>query len=154
MKQKIEDSFGRVSLKEIEDVEMRNSISYPESYKKFLLQSNGGEPVINVFEIPNWIGARSCVNVLFGIHDEEYDNLEEYADSLAGRLPKGFVPIGDDPGGNLLCIGTEDEYRGKIYFWDHEDELDEEGLSKMDMSNMYWLANDIFEFLDKLTPDK
>ena len=40
--------------------------------------------------------------------------------------------------------------RGKIYFWDHEDELDENGCSRQDYGNVYLVANSLDEFLNNL----
>lgn len=83
----------------------------------------------------------------FGIHNGEHDELGRNIELLDGRLPNGFIPIGDDPGGNLICLGTNETYYDKIYFWDHEEEHG-------DISNMYLLANDIYEFLKKLYDDE
>ncbi|WP_324611561.1 SMI1/KNR4 family protein [Bacillus massiliglaciei] len=32
------------------------------------------------------------------------------------------LPIADDSAGDVICIGTEEPYYEKIYFWDHEQE--------------------------------
>src|SRR5699024_12370459 len=64
------------------------------------------------------------------------------------RLPEGFIPIGDDSNGNQICLGIKEPHYDHIYIWDHEDEQDEP-----DMSNMYFVANDIWEFLDSLYDD-
>jgi len=32
----------------------------------------------------------------------------------------------DDPFGNAICLGIAEKYRGRVYFWDHENEPDEE----------------------------
>jgi hypothetical protein len=32
----------------------------------------------------------------------------------------------DDPFGNAICLGVSGKHRGKVYFWDHEHEPDEE----------------------------
>ncbi|WP_236347706.1 SMI1/KNR4 family protein, partial [Paenibacillus plantiphilus] len=76
-----------------------------------------------------------------------YNQLERYLDIFKGRIPKGFIPIGDDPGGNMICLGMDGKYRERIYFWDHEEECE-------DMSNMYFLADDIYEFLNRLYDDE
>ncbi|SDZ68857.1 SMI1-KNR4 cell-wall [Evansella caseinilytica] len=78
-----------------------------------------------------------------------YDNLTDFIDIMEGRMPEGFIPIGDDPSGNTICLGTKEPYCEKIYFLDHEQEPEHPD----DMSNMYFLANDINEFLDKLYDD-
>ncbi|MEN1970023.1 hypothetical protein WMZ97_18355 [Lentibacillus sp. N15] len=54
-----------------------------------------------------------------------------------------------DPDGNAICLDTKEPYYEKIYYWDHEQEPD----NPNNMINMYFLANDINEFLDKLYED-
>ncbi|OKP66385.1 hypothetical protein A3842_29585 [Paenibacillus sp. P3E] len=54
---------------------------------------------------------------MFKISDEQGPDIVRIFED---RLPIGFVPIGSDPGGNVLCIGTDDEFTGKIYFRDHQ----------------------------------
>lgn len=72
-------------------------------------------------------------------------NIKIYED----RLPIGFVPIGCDPGGNVICIGTDEEFTGRIYFWDHEEESEDPD----DMSNVHLIADSFSEFLDQLYGD-
>ena len=76
--------------------------------------------------------------------------IDQAVEDYRGRLPSDVIPIGDDPYGNLICLGVRGGNRGAVYFWDHEDELDEEGLSKLDYGNMYKLADGFEEFVDKL----
>jgi hypothetical protein len=45
-----------------------------------------------------------------------------------GEVPVGILPIGDDPGGNLICMCINRENYGKIYFCDHELEDPETGF--------------------------
>lgn len=139
-----------VTLGQIKKLQLLTKIEFPGDYIEFLVQHNGGIPEPNFFEIPNQDGDGSYVDLFFGIGVPSYANLEYILETYKGRLPKEFIPIGEDPGGNLICIGTQAPYIGSIYFWDHHDELDEKGLSKMDMSNMYWLADNLFEFTDNL----
>jgi len=87
----------------------------------------------------------SVLNVFYGIGDM-YDNLTDFIEIMDERLPVGFIPIGDDPSGNVIGIGTNKPYYDKIYFWDHEQEPEDPNS----MSNMYFLANDIDEFLSNL----
>src|SRR5690625_7710141 len=79
-----------------------------------------------------------------------YNNIEVYLDILDSRLPKGFIAIGDDPGGNAILLGISGPHYDQIYFWDHENEPD---LDEPDMSNMYFLADNIWEFFNNLYED-
>ncbi|MEK8215206.1 MULTISPECIES: SMI1/KNR4 family protein [unclassified Paenibacillus] len=59
-------------------------------------------------------------------------------------MPEGFISIASDPGGNEICIGISENYFGKIYFWMHDMESDEE------MENMIFLKNSFNDFFDNL----
>ncbi|MEC0714480.1 SMI1/KNR4 family protein [Bacillus haynesii] len=144
---RIEEPGKKLSLEEIEQFETKNNVKLTEKYKKFLLQWNGGYPEPNIFNISDEQG-KSVLNVFNSIGDM-YDNLEKVIDIYEYRLPTGFIPIADDPAGNVICLGTKEPYYDKIYFWDHE----EESENPDDMSNMYILADDINEFLDNLYED-
>lgn len=141
------DSHDNLSLEQIEKFEIENNLKLTELYKSFLLRWNGGKVTPNLFMISDEQGP-SVLSVFYGIGDM-YDNLTDFIDIMDERLPLGFIPIGDDPSGNVICLGTKEPYYEKIYFWDHEQESE----TPDDMSNMYFLANDIDEFLDNLYED-
>lgn len=143
----------KVTSEDISEFEDRMGIKLPNKYKQLVLKQNGGKPEPNYFEIPEFPGKDSILDFLYGINvTQSYGNLEKKIETFKDRIPSPFIPIGRDPGGNLICVGTKAPYKDKIYYWDHEDELDRKGISKMDMSNMYWIADDIYEFLEKLLP--
>ena len=141
----------RATPEEIAILEAGRNIKLPVAYKKFLLENNGGEPEPNYFDIPDLPGKGSLVDYFNGLGvSTPYGNLEAALDTYRDRLPDGFIAIGADPGGNVLCLGIKMPHLDKLYYWDHHDELDKRGRSKKDMGNMYWLADDIYEFLDNL----
>ena len=145
----ISDPFDPVSPDEIKLFELRTGIKLPEPYVRFLLRTNGGMPLSDVFDVPGWGGQASVLSYFYGIHEGRSCSLELGLERAAEVLPDGFLPIADDAGGNLLCMGLKGRRAGRLYFWDHEDQLDDEGNSKKDMSNMYEVARDLDEFLDK-----
>ena len=142
-----------VSQEEISLLEKELAIDLPESYTEFLLQTNGGEPSPDEFIVPRWEGEASAVSFFFSISGDKGAGLKSEILSFKARIPDSIIPIGTDPGGNLICIGIDDANRGKVYFWDHEDELDENGESKLDFSNTYLVAGSFDEFLENLTDD-
>lgn len=144
---KIYGSHDNLSLEQIEIFENENNIKLTEQYINFLLKWNGGKVIPNLFMISNEQGP-SVLNVFYGIGDM-YDNLTDFIEIMDERLAVGFIPIGDDPSGNVICLGIKEPYYDKIYFWDHEQEPEDPD----DMSNMYFLANGIDEFLDNLYED-
>lgn len=143
---KMTDTNGELTTDDIKKFEEENNLKLTKKYKEFLLKWNGGYVEPHVFKISEQQGS-SSMNVFNGIGDID-DSLSEYIDILDDRLPEGFIPIGDDSNGNQICLGIKEPHYDHIYFWDHEDEQDEP-----DMSNMYFLAHDIWEFLDSLYDD-
>ena len=94
--------FPKATLAQLERFERASGLSLPVLYKNYLLSSNGGQPGNEVcFAIPE-NGEEVMLGVLFGVSDEDDDALSletAYSDSKAD-VPAGFVPIGEDPGGN------------------------------------------------------
>lgn len=118
----------------------------PKDYREFLLVYNGGYPEPDAF---HFIGSEdgSTIDRFLGIGVGEHSNLEKYLKTYEGRLPCDFFPIAHDPGGNLICIGTKGQYKGQIFFWDHEYEADEE---EPNMSNMSLVSQSFQELMDNL----
>ncbi len=98
--------------------------------------------------IPDGHGQDS-INNFFRIEEAEY-SLSWWVTRSTYRIPEEFIPIADDPGGNLICLGIKGTYYENIYFWDHEQES---GDGEPNMSNMYYLAPDIWTFLKNLKED-
>lgn len=81
-----------------------------------------------------------------------------------GRLPDSLIPIGDDFGAGLVCIGIRDCYVGKIYYWDQRNEpLDEEDYladygaprpPEAMYQNVHLIADSFEEFLNRLQFEK
>jgi hypothetical protein len=153
MKVTFQEENKPTSEREIAKFEKANSIRLPEAYKSFLLRHNGGAPMPDKVAVPGWHGGFTGLNTFFSLNDD--DDLQDNLDTYEDRVPKGFLPIADDPGGGLFCLALKGKRAGQIFFWDHEDELDEDGDSKQDMSNMYKVADDIDDLLtNKLLTDE
>ncbi|MBK9259793.1 MAG: SMI1/KNR4 family protein [Polyangiaceae bacterium] len=142
--------YGATSPDAIAQFEARRGVLLPAEYKAFLLKSNGGMPIPDVFEVPGWHGQASELLTFYGIHEDPDYSLDSNCKSYDERVPADLIPIATDSGGNNICIGWKGEREGKIYFWDHEDELDENGLFVQDYRNVYLVANSLQEFLDSL----
>ena len=143
--------FGATSPEAIVQFEARRGILLPADYKQFLLKSNGGYPTPNVFEVPGWHGQGNSVMSFYGIHDgSKGKRLDRACEVYNERIPADLIPIAYDANGNAICIGWKGERKGKIYFWDHEDELDENGDFVQDYRNVFLVANSLQEFLDNL----
>jgi hypothetical protein len=146
----IEESFPKPSnhAERIAQLETNIGAPLPADYRGFLESTNGGVPIPDGFHISDTEGD-SMVHEWFGIHDEDYGNLEENVSTFRDRVPQGVLPIGRDPGGNLICIRTIGPGAGSIYFWDHEREAGEG--SKPTWDNMSKLADSFSDFCEVLT---
>lgn len=144
---------SRKTITEAELVNFEEKIGHalPPAYRKFILTYNGGEPNPYYFKVPNWKYKQSLVNQLKGIDPGgSYVDLEEVNELLAGRLPDNFIAIGDDPGGNMILTGLEGASKGKIYFFDHENEPDDADGKLESYPNIYFLADDFDTFITNL----
>ena len=102
----------------------------PADYRAFLKAVNGG-----------WVGGAllisgqaadgesidADVHHIGGLRAEPHMDLRTaratYQDWIA-RIPRDLIWIMDDSCGNAICLGVAGKARGKVYFWDHEQEPD------------------------------
>jgi hypothetical protein len=119
-----------IDKRELRELEERLMMKLPNSYIEFLLTNNGGLPTECTFDISDY--NQSSI-VFYGVNtgDEHSDLLVNY-EAYEKRLPEKILPIGFDPGSNLICLSISD---GKILFWDHEKENFPPELTKMDVIN-------------------
>jgi len=100
----------------------------------------------NVIPIPGWPYRSTVLNYLFALKSGNSYDLARNAEAYRGRVPDDYLPIADDPAGNLFCVTLRGDDKGAIYFWDHEHEREDPS----DRGNMYRVAGDIRELLSKL----
>ena len=142
------DSQPRLSAERIAQVEHKLGFAFPQSYREFLLQFNGGRPRSKCRFILGEHNRGSYVDWFLSIYEGKPDNLETYYQVFKGqqqRLPDELVPIAHDPGGNLICIAVSGASRGAVFFWKHEDEEDEPTYD-----NVRLIASTFEDFIDGL----
>ena len=92
------------------------------------------------------------VEYFLSIYDDPDANFLEYSDTFEDRIPKDTIAIAFDPGGNLILLGTDETNNGKVFFWMHSYETDED--EETDYSNVGFIANSFNEFIDSLFEDE
>ena len=146
----------KITIKDIEAVEKYVNLTFPTAYKKHLLKYNGGQPEASIFFFfENGKEVDSEIDRFLAIYDGKYDNLKNEIDTLKineKRLPQQMLPIANDVVGNCICISCKGKDSGKVYFWDHEKEVDYNSSDDNDYSNLYFIADTFEEFLDRLKP--
>lgn len=146
----ISNSLGYLDKTIIEALEQVWGVGLPTAYKEFLIKYNGGCPLSNCFSFKNRPNEGSFVDGFFGIRKDPNNNLLMNIKLYEGRIPSNFLPIGDDPGGNLILLSVKGSDRGKIYFWDHDLEADPNLNEIPDYSNLTLIADSFDEFIKGL----
>jgi SMI1 / KNR4 family (SUKH-1) len=132
----------------IEELEARVGAELPSDYKDFLGRQNGGYLQPNSYEDD---GVGASVRQLYSAGTtpvEQLDDVAEVADMYSpegeadDELRPGFLPIGEDDGGNLILLVVDGEDRDAVYFWEHEIQPSEKAYTR--------LADSFSELLDGL----
>ena len=147
---KLTENFGGTSPDRIQAFERKNNFKLPKDYSNFLLLNNGGYIEKGVFLINDFQGYDK-IEVFHGFElNNEYSNLDYLVDMFPDRFIKNIIPVGRDGGGNYICLNVnEGEDYGKIYFYDHEvDNENNDGTLNWD--NLYLVADSFTEFIEKL----
>jgi cell wall assembly regulator SMI1 len=132
----------------IEELESRIGAELPSEYKDFLRRQNGGYLQPNSYADDD-VGA--SVRQLYSAGSTpvgELDDVAEVAEMYSpegdadDELRPGFLPVGEDDGGNLICLVLGGDGGGAVYFWEHEIQPQDVAYTR--------LANTFSEFLDRL----
>lgn len=130
---KFENSKQKITQEELSLFEKQNKIKLPESYKKVILEHNGGYPEREYFQ-GRGIYFKS---IIYG-----NNTIDKSIKILFDVLPKGFLPFGQDGGGWLFCFDlNHSENYGKIYLYQSDGEY-------------YRLANSFEEFMNELSENE
>jgi cell wall assembly regulator SMI1 len=153
--------YGPLSEERLARLESQLKARLPEDYRAFLLQSNGGRPAPCRFTFAlEGEEQESILEWFFAVHDQPYEEDEDWGPDAGEGLPPYFaqpldevrkdfrsempkakvLPVGRDPGGNLVCLGYAGKWAGRVYFFDHE------------MGMLVHLAESFTEFLAGLSP--
>jgi SMI1-KNR4 cell-wall len=144
---------GTISLSEIQQFEKQLGVEFPKDYVNFLANFNGGEPKLDTFEYKLqdgrvWTGG---VRYFFGFNLDRLQNIDFFASMRGDRIPENMIPIGLDDGGNFILLALNVKDKGKVYFWDHNEESEDDEPPTND--NVYFVANSFTGFLEKLTKE-
>jgi len=139
---------------EISNFEKEINVELPNEYKTFLLKYNGGKPSKYVF--PDTEDLYSfAISDLYGLNTkQDYNDLRRSWNLFKDRIFKQFISIGRTIDGDQITLGISGPLKGKVYFWDHNTELENDEFTENVLpGNMYLLADSFNEFLNKLEED-
>lgn len=141
---KKEDAF-----KSIERIERLYGVDLPLDYKEFLLEYGGCYIKDNIMYQPIEFtpvtpeDGFDSIGYFYGITNDDASNIESIIQNYKGILENSVMPIADADGGDLICIGLKEQYRGKIYYWYHEGENNDDDGKEY----YYLIANSFEEFI-------
>lgn len=143
-------SYPKITQEDIESLNSQLRMILPLEFTNFLLEHNGGQPKRKIF--PAQKGRKFTFNVeaLYGIGpkgENDNDFLMMYSNHCE-IVPDELFPIGDNGIGDLICIGVQGEYYGKVYYWYRDGRVGEDETPNFD--NVDLLTNSFTEFLEML----
>ncbi len=116
---------------QLQALEAELGCALPADYRRFLIECNGGScggRLLYNEPLANGRPADIVLCRMYGLRSQRSFSLHHARDCYqsAGdlRIPLDVLPIADDCFGNTICIGQRGTPRGRIYFWDHENEPD------------------------------
>jgi hypothetical protein len=119
---------------------------FPDDYKRFLIETNGGVPNKNIININ---GIPKEINHFFGITAQDRNNL------IGGiiykeDIPKRMIEIAHCDVVDIIALSLHNPDRGKVYFWDHKYESGIADENNIGFDNLTLIANSFDELLEKL----
>ena len=146
----LKESFGKVDAAALDAKARELGIELPAAYRRFLLASNGGKLERTVFAFEeDGLPTESNVRALYAWGPHPFYALEKRlrVRALPG-FPAAALPIGEDSGGNLICLIVGDDphaARGEVWFW-----VQDAGGGADPWAAMYRVAEDFDSFLGSL----
>ena len=151
----LEDKLPPAPLDALKRFEATIGQRLPDYYREFVIRCNGGYGCGYVQfhgPTPDGHAADACMNHVGGFREESYVSLDSNFENYQKyeiRIPWDLIWIADDPFGNAICVGISGVHRGRVYFWEHENEPDPndwDGIVET-AGNIDLLANSFAEFL-------
>lgn len=146
---KLPYSFRNVSrpltLGDINDFEAERNLRLPSSYRRFLLDVNGGYPENQGFYYGS--GKSFMVQRLYPLTSEleKWHNISTVNHS-ASLAPDGFLIIGISNCGDALCLGYDAPFEDKVIYLDHE-ERDPDEIEEDEWLGVYSLSDSFEAFM-------
>ncbi len=155
--------FRPVSVEELSEIENEIGGRIPGLFRDFTLEFGAASfgsviditpclPIpqhISLFGFSTFYGAKSAGSCSLLVQLRIYK----------WRMPQSIIPIGDNLFGDQYCLGIKAGYEGKVYFWDHENEVLPQGSIAEDFPNMpadymfrnvYLIAESFQDLLDRM----
>jgi cell wall assembly regulator SMI1 len=144
-----EHAFPPASPEQIEETESELGVELPEDYRR-LLQRIGGGDLEDNFLPPE---ADASVRYLYSAGPNDDDDIFDLVTAARFYSPESpsdpvidpdYLPIGEDDGGNVVCLKVRGDDRGAVYLWAHDAFANTDPFKR--------LADSFEEFFEALRP--
>ena len=135
---KLYDSGEKLTKGSLERFEKILGKSLPSDYRDFMMKDNGGTPeedlAFSFIDVTTNSTNNSDIRELFVFYEDEdndnFDDIGRIYNSMVNEnlIPPYFLPIGDDSGGNPICMNLSENEYGSVWFCDHELENKDTGF--------------------------
>ena len=148
--------YGKANIEDIERYEKTTGFIFPEDYKQFLLENNGGYPEYkeNYIVIPNVTSEKIKLCFLAGVTGEgevirSDKNLFYITSQQFGALidHSEFIPFARPYGYYGLLLGISEERAG-VFLYDYQVRLKESSKKKV----LHKICDTFTEFLELIRP--
>ncbi|MDZ7386770.1 MAG: SMI1/KNR4 family protein [candidate division KSB1 bacterium] len=171
----IGNTFVPVSEEELHSIETALGVALPNDYREFvqkygasafgesvqfrLMQADPVHPVESLLGTPITRYEEGPLSAFYGGKEAGTYSLAKEIAVYEGRMPDTMIPIADDGGGNQICLGIKGKERGKVYYWDHHNEWDEQDYledygepmpPEAKFQNVYLIAESFEDFIRRL----
>lgn len=139
------------SLLELAKLEEALGSPLPAQLKSLLMTANGAwipDVIIPSENCPNVPGGGIGGEMLYSCSE-----ILENREIRSNQVSPDLLVFGNDDFGNALCIGLHGPRHGKVYFWDHENDVIGALEIGMDVAlgntrqNEYFVADSLVEFI-------
>lgn len=129
----IHESRPTASASQVAQAETQLNVRLPQDYRDFLMNTNGGYPDPDGFDIlwqpgqpPAEDWKTSTLSRFYAITEERHSNLlKANLVTFVKRLPASTIAIATDAGSNQLLLALGGPLAGKVLFWAKDHEVEE-----------------------------
>lgn len=104
------------SIKLIEDFECMTKYVFGDSFKKCVLNYNGGKPTLEIFDTET--SKERAIKALLSFNHKDRETVWKIFEWNKEDLVNQYIPFGIDNFGNLICFDANNDH---IVFLNHED---------------------------------
>lgn len=136
-----------LSENDIIRLEQTYEIRIPFEYKEFLKEYGGcyvKDDFMYMLKEASPVTPEDGFDSIGYFYGSRNENIFDVIKANINTLGKELLPIADADGGDLICMGTEGVYKGKIYYWYHEGAFENEEDKR---GKIYLIAESFDEFI-------